>query len=141
MSDSVKLYVSGASSELARVESAIGRIRAEGFEVTYDWTTDVEAALARETALTQREREDMVNAALAGIDAADIVLWLASDEPSWGAPFEIGYAAGRGKIVVAIGLRKRSLFGARCIELDLPDDEALAILFTSTFGAPPRKES
>ena len=90
----MKIYIAGASAELARCKEAITIAREAGLEITQDWTLVVEmaASLTPEAAsdpafLKRCAAEDMQ-----GIEAADVFWLLLPEAESQGALFEFGYA-------------------------------------------------
>lgn len=128
----LKVYVAGASDEVARAERAIARLRGLGVEITHDWTPDVRAVAERAAgplSLEDQERLERARVDVEAVRRADLVLFLAPDPPlaTTGGGFEIGVAYILGKPVVVAGshaARRRFLFGVLLLEVE-SDDAAI----------------
>lgn len=136
----MKVYVAGGSSERGMVRGWIERLRAEGIEITHDWTDDpgYGRGCGREVGrhfgdlwlqvsvicgpgglcssctsprrIAQTDRD--------AIDAADVVWILMPAQKSEGAAWEFGYAVGKSKHTIVSGERTelpfRALASDRC---------------------------
>jgi nucleoside 2-deoxyribosyltransferase len=98
----LKVYVAGASAERhTRARPAIQALRAAGVQVTHDWTFDPGFSAPR---ATRQMGRDAALRDLAGVGAADVLLFLSPRVPSRGAWVELGYALARGIDVVVAEL-------------------------------------
>lgn len=98
MNSRVHVYVAGASSERARSEAMAEKIRSTGCVLTHPWWdvfTELEAA-GRLAHLTPSERLAHANADLAGVLAADLIVFLhpTPGHSSKGMWTELGFALG-----------------------------------------------
>lgn len=129
MTKPLRVYVSASSAEVNRAKRMISNLRCVGIHVTHDWTASVEASPGGDASLSDEQRRSVADADLAGIDAADVVIWLVASIPSWGAPFEAGYAVSKGKPVVAVGVNLAcTAFASKCIGLNGGEVEAIDAL-------------
>jgi len=125
----LRVYVSASSREVSRAKRLIAHLPLAGIHVTHDWTDSVEASPGGDASLSDEQRRTVADADLAGVDAADVVIWLVASIPSWGAPFEAGYAVGKGKPVVAVGTNLAcTAFASKCIGLNGGEVEAIDAL-------------
>ena len=148
----MKIYVAGASSEMALIETLMRRLREAGHTITHDWTVDVRNAgsaspddsVVRKTAA----RKD-----LRGIAESDVT-WLvkpAETSTSTGAWVELGYGIGlkdesvdryaikfqdASPMLVASGSSKKCIF-ADIVDHEFEEhEEALAFILQLRLGAP-----
>lgn len=123
------VFVAGPSKDLdrcIRVRTALIRL---GFLVPCDWMGRMVERRDRglvDADMTDDENMDARTYDLAGVDAADAVLWL--DEGSRGATFESGYATNAGKLVVAVGTEMLSLYSRTAPIRFAKDSEAIEYL-------------
>ncbi len=129
MTKPLRVYVSASSAEVNRAKRMIAHLPLAGIHVTHDWTASVEASPGGDASLSDEQRRSVADADLAGIDAADVVIWLVASIPSWGAPFEAGYAVSKGKPVVAVGVNLAcTAFASKCIGLTFGDARSIDAL-------------
>ena len=91
----MKVYVAGASSELARVEAFIARVKAiPGVEISYDWTVDVRKAGKANEGMTLAQRSKAACACERGVLQCNVFVYLVPlpGHKSIGAAFEAGLA-------------------------------------------------
>ena len=94
-----RLFVAGPSIIRERCQEIIDAAKAEGWTITYDWTRSESWLKPVPDLLTLAEESERN---LHGVRAAQVVLWVCSDEASsTGAGYEAGYAKGLGIPVVA----------------------------------------
>ena len=128
---SLRVYVAGSSREIPRVRAAHRALREAGFELAYDWTHGVEAAVARgvsEDAMPDGEAHAVATRDLAGVNAADVVWLLAPEQPTRGAWVELGVADALGSDIVVSGPRCRQSVFTRLGWLCDTYAEALAVI-------------
>lgn len=87
----MKIYVAGASKELARCQFWIDECREAGFEVTQDWTIAV-LEIRIGTTLTAEERRKCARDDLDGVLSASVLWMLVPSNASVGSWIEFGYA-------------------------------------------------
>jgi len=108
------LYVASASEQLVMVETYVDRLRACGFEITYEWTKDVrEGGFKSDDLLSDQERRYSAKMDYHGVKTADLVWVLTPSSKSQGCGMwiEMGMALSLGKRVVVSGpLARRSIF-------------------------------
>jgi hypothetical protein len=85
-----RVYVAGPSSDMPRCRAVMRELERRGATVTHDWVAQIERAGGR-LPEDRAERRAAVNADLAGVAAADVVLGLLGP-PSVGRAHEIGAA-------------------------------------------------
>jgi hypothetical protein len=105
------IYVAGGSSEAAEVAEMIARLKAIGYEVTYDWTKEVLAATTPERYLPRDRMIEAAKCDLVAIDNADIFWLMIPKKTSIGSSFEFAYAYTRGYSPIYIsGDHRSSIF-------------------------------
>ena len=125
----MNIFIAASSRNLERairVRTALIRL---GFLVPCDWMGRMAERRDRglvDADMTDEENMDARTYDLAGVDAADAVLWL--DEGSRGATFESGYATNAGKLVVAVGTEMLSLYSRTAPIRFAKDSEAIEYL-------------
>lgn len=124
----MNIFIAASSRNLERairVRTALIRL---GFLVPCDWMgrMDRRDRGLVDADMTDDENMDARTYDLAGVDAADAVLWL--DEGSRGATFEAGYATNAGKLVVAVGTEMLSLYSRTAPIRFAKDSEAIEYL-------------
>ena len=125
----MNIFIAASSRNLERairVRTALIRL---GFLVPCDWMGRMADRRDRglvDADMTDDENMDARTYDLAGVDAADAVLWL--DEGSRGATFESGYATNAGKLVVAVGTEMLSLYSRTAPIRFAKDSEAIEYL-------------
>lgn len=113
----MKVYVAGASKEIARCKAAMAAVRELGHEVTYDWTADIEAAAGPDETLDRAHLAQVAIEDLRGVKRARLFWLLLPEGDSTGAWTELGYALGLGvdyhadrPAIIVSGQRRRSCF-------------------------------
>lgn len=124
----MKLYVAGASREIALVESYVHRVREAGAVITYDWCAAMRAETRADHAIPSDELQVYATNDLSGIAHADSFWLLAPEEPSLGCWTELGYALARGRRVVVSGPWQRCIFAHRAEHKFSAHDDALSFL-------------
>lgn len=104
---SLSIYVAGASADRALVAGFIARLRAAGWTVTYDWTTDPGWTDPLHPRAVSAEND------LEGVIAARVFWYVAPEAKSEGSHFELG---------VAVAERRRDRLSARTILTSGPFD-------------------
>lgn len=97
-----RVYISGSSREIPRVQRAMELARSWGWEVTHDWTIPVETMIREGVAeheLSERAALEAVHDDFDGIRGADVVWLLLPHEPTTGAWVEWGMALATGSRV------------------------------------------
>lgn len=102
----MKIYIAGASSELARCERAVTLACALGHEITLDWTKDVRAATVLDDALSPSRCAELAAADLRAVEQAETLVLLIPKTPSTGCWVELGYALAHSIPVYTCGVRK-----------------------------------
>ncbi len=125
-----KVYVAGASAEIERARTMISLLEAAGIHVTSTWPSIIDSvgdANPRDASRDDRRRLSSI--CLEQVREADLLWFLVppKDRPSSGAWVETGCAIDRGKLVIASGDTKQSIFPSLAIELD-DDHAALALI-------------
>jgi hypothetical protein len=114
----VRIYLAGASKELALCEGFRDRLIAAGHEITLDWMANVRKHIITQGRadrdLTSNERRKYAEADLEGVRSAELFWMLAPREPSAGCWVELGYALRvqrwvLGQIIVS-GDHQKSIF-------------------------------
>jgi nucleoside 2-deoxyribosyltransferase len=91
----VRIYLAGASANIAVCEYWMAQLRTRGHTITLDWTVPIRenaAAGRTDAALSVVEKRHYARADLDAIKSADMVWVLAPAGPSTGAWVEMGYA-------------------------------------------------
>lgn len=89
--DGVKVYLATASSEIALAEMYMGRLRAAGHTITFDWTETIRSiGSANPREANNDDRGRWADADLGGALAADIFWLLVPGKPSIGCWVELG---------------------------------------------------
>ena len=116
MSETIKIYVASSSAELERAQAAMDRVRSWSprFELTRDWTADVEHERASgklDSDLKHSERAHYARADLGAVAEADILWLLVPREGvhTSGAWVELGAALVAGHMREALGLRNTTI--------------------------------
>lgn len=105
----MRIYVAGSLKEASRVRALMGTLRAQGHEITHDWTEgpipeDGDAGLSDIT------RAQIARACTNGVHGADLVVLLLSDSHAQrGSHTEFGMAlaAKHDPICVIVGTKER----------------------------------
>jgi hypothetical protein len=123
----MRIYVAGASSEIERARRVIAALRAEGHEITFDWTVDFEA---NET-LLDVQRGAYADADFQGVSMANRVVLLIPAPPNLtqGAWWEGGVADALEIPIIASGRpehRAKNIFLSHALEVDT-DEEAIEL--------------
>lgn len=88
-----KIYVAGASAELAMIQGFMAKLRAsDKFSVTYDWTVDVAKHGSTGEGLTREERRGHAAKDIEGVREADLFWMLVPSGRGVGAWVELGAA-------------------------------------------------
>lgn len=145
-----KVYVAGASKNIERTEAFLRRIYdyPNLFEVTFDWTRDVRAAMAAgrfDSDLSDEQRAVFAMTDAMAVIAADTVVVLAETPIVSGHAIELGIAIAHrfekpSKYIIVSGGGRRSIFtspglrpdGRSALLVDaevFDDDEAWTILY------------
>lgn len=107
-----KVYIAGSSKEIPRVRKWIAAMRAAGYEITCDWTDDVEAAMKLGRPPTDDEARPLAIMDMNGVLNASI-LWMLRPErvetESRGAHTEIGIAIGWNEAIKRFGVDEERL--------------------------------
>ena len=99
----LKVYVAGSSAHLEECERVMNNIRALGDDITHDWVAMIRYVGSANSSLSARERSIAAEAAMRGIDEADVVVLATPLALSRGMMFEFGYAVAKGKPVLMEG--------------------------------------
>lgn len=114
----LRVYAAGASGEVHMVAGYIERLRDADVVVTYDWTSDVKAAIEAgkvDASMTDVERMSYASHDFAAIAQADILWLLVPAGATIGAWAELGFACGTGTPVIASGPDvRRTIFTSLC---------------------------
>lgn len=134
-----RIYLAAASSTReTEAKPYIARLRAAGWDISFDWTIEVDAAEAHPTAYEFMSENTLNNCDLdlRGVETADVVWVLAPSKPSTstGAWVELGYALGlalaRGfdqrPYILVSGDYERCLFTRRADQLIADHEKAFA---------------
>ena len=138
----MKIYVAGASAERAVVGRYIAKLREAGAEITFDWVAPIEAdgGVANEGLSPERSQE-LAQAALDGVEAAEVVWILVPKTASIGAWIEMGSAltlrrrralssdgtSGLPRIFVS-GAYQRTIFSSLTCEVYDRDEDAYSAI-------------
>lgn len=125
----MNIFIAASSRNLERAIRVRTSLIRLGFLVPCDWMGRMADRRDRglvDADMTDDENMDARTYDLAGVDAADAVLWL--DEGSRGATFEAGYATSAGKLVVAVGTEMLSLYSRTAPIRFAKDSEAIEYL-------------
>lgn len=147
--ETLAVYVAGPSAEIARCETMIEALRAEGIRVTHAWP-----AVMRGHARPDGELEPSILAAeaeadLEGVRSADLVIvltherWTVGPGTSAGAMLEAGAAFGLGiPVLVAGGREIHALFGTlaahevtQAVGEPLEECDARAVTWAAAYAA------
>lgn len=123
----MRIYVAGASSEIERARRVMAALRAEGHEITFDWTIDFES----NEGLSDVQRAAYADADFQGVFLARRVVLLVPVSPSvtQGAWWEGGVADALEIPIIASGRpedRARNIFLSRALEVDT-DEKAVEL--------------
>ena len=102
----MKIYLAGASSDLAACEHWRDKLIAAGHVITHDWVSDVQAAIAcglRDHDHPPEERRAFALKDLRGVADADLVWILSSDGNSIGRWVELGFALAAARPLIGSG--------------------------------------
>ena len=125
----MNIFIAASSRNLERAIRVRTSLIRLGFLVPCDWMGRMADRRDRglvDADMTDDENMDARTYDLAGVDAADAVLWL--DEGSRGATFEAGYATSAGKLVVAVGTEMLSLYSRTAPIRFAKDSDAIEYL-------------
>lgn len=128
MGPRLKIYLAGASKDLAELKPLLRELREMGHEISHDWTVDIEAA----GSASPDDRGACALSAMRDLRAvrdADVV-WLRAPKAtstSTGAWVEVGAAIASGVPVVSSGDVSRCIFSELFARRFDNDDEALAL--------------
>ncbi len=106
----------------------MGLLRAEGVEISHDWTREVVAHQDRPA--SDEELRCYATLDYDGVAEADVLLALTPPYKDWGCALwtELGIALAMGKMCLVTGpLRDRNIFAHLCFRYET-DDEAIAVL-------------
>lgn len=95
----MKFYVATSSSNLDKAREAMAYVRAQGHEISCDWTDHVQAL---NEGRLEVSGHIICHQDIMGVCEAAALIYLHTDQPSAGAWFELGLAVGRGIPVAAI---------------------------------------
>lgn len=137
----MRIYIAGASVEIARAERAIKAVRELGSTITHDWTISVRAngGPGKEGKLSREEQAKFASEDLSGVERCELFWYLLPDPltRSEGAAVEFGYAQGLmacgcgPKLVMLSGNREGRIFcAARAFFWYASDEEAISRLAT-----------
>ena len=87
-----RIYLAGASKEIALCEGYRDRLKAAGHEITEDWMVAIRGAVAADSVLPKEERARCARMDLAGVSLADIFWLVVPEGTSLGVWVELGYA-------------------------------------------------
>jgi len=104
-----KVYIAGSSKEISRVRKWIAALRAAGYEITCDWTIDVEAAQKLGRLPTDEEAIPLAIMDMNGVLNATILWMLRPDTESTGVHSEIGIALGWNEAIKRFGVGEERL--------------------------------
>jgi hypothetical protein len=125
----MKVYVAGASAEILRAEAFVKRLRAAGFEITFDWPAMIRSVGSANGGLTDDQRNDASYHALAGVDECEVLVLLVPEKPSIGCWVELGYAfQGCIDTLLYVGDPERTIFSALTRHVVATDDQAFDLL-------------
>jgi hypothetical protein len=97
----LRVYVAGASREIARAEAVIAALREAGVEVTHDWTKTRRAQPGDDSTLDPQVALQIATDCVSGIMNAEALLVLVPDESTHGVLVELGVAWERGLTIHA----------------------------------------
>lgn len=102
-----RIYVAGGSSpkDRDRCRKVMGALRRHGFVITHDWIASFDALEARGLGEHNLSPEALVAFAeqdLAGVEMADVLVYVSPTGKSEGSAFELGYAHGTGKPIYVL---------------------------------------
>ena len=132
----MKIYVAGASAQIALIEGFIARLRGAGHEITFDWTVAVREAgsASPDDAAVRRHAAE---ADLGGVDRCELY-WLIKPDasnPSTGAWVELGSALTlkrlretRQPVTVASGASQKCIFADLCDHNFMEHEDAFAFI-------------
>jgi hypothetical protein len=126
----MKVYVAGSSGEIDRVKRVMATLRSRGYEITHDWTGEVEAARAAnysDSTYPTDMRFACASADYCGVANADVVvLLLPKTTTSRGMWVEFGIALGHepSPAIFVVGDALQSIFCELADEI-VEDEESL----------------
>lgn len=125
----MKLYVAGASAEIARAEAFIAKLRAHGFEITFDWPAHIRGVGASNEGVDYDECVRSAKADIKGVlDAEWFVLLEPEQAKTIGAWVEIGVALHAVIPVLWVGEGDRTIFSALATMSVSDDENAIELL-------------
>ena len=130
------IYVSAASAEIERAESAMAHLRAVGFEITHDWTVVMREAFRREPIDAEKAaHDDLWN----GIEPCDALIGLLPKAPSKGFWLEVGFAIGiqDGPHTILVGDPADACIWGGEVGAIVPDLEAAIRVLRERYGVEP----
>jgi hypothetical protein len=89
----MKIYLAGASAEIADIEAIIAKLKAAGHTITHDWTVDVRAAGNNASPDDDEVRVRAALADLRGVVTSDLTWVRQPENASTGSWCELGAAA------------------------------------------------
>lgn len=132
-----KIYIAAWSEEVERARTWMAKAREAGYEITCDWTPEVERFRSAGRAPTFEERLVAADVDMAGVLAADIVWVLCPATGGAGVHTELGIALGWNAAleafgnnvqddinIIASGAHARNVFGAKATYFFDTDEEA-----------------
>jgi hypothetical protein len=135
----VKIYLAGASAEVARCKALGEWCRRFGHEITFAWWDVVLAAKTHDRDLTEDARVEYAGKDLVGVIDADALWLVVPEERGVGAWIEFGFALGSirkfpSKRLIVSGDWKKSIFTSLAHDKFDTHEEALA--FVQSLGQP-----
>ncbi|HYX20449.1 MAG TPA: hypothetical protein VFA98_06345 [Thermoanaerobaculia bacterium] len=115
----MKIYVAGASAEIADIEAIIAKLKAAGHTITHDWTVDVRNAGNNASPDDDGVRVRAALADLRGVVTSDLTWVRQPESASTGAWVELGgalamkeggFPVGRRPLIVVSGPSRKCIF-------------------------------
>lgn len=107
----LRIYVAGASAEIERCEAFIARLRAAGFEITFDWPAHIRKVGASNEGIDLATRKSSAEADIQAVrDAEWFVLLEPEEAKTIGAWVEMGVAIQAAIPVLWVGEGDRTIF-------------------------------
>lgn len=124
----LRIYVAGGSTErLTVVRPMIDRLKAEGVDITHDWTQ----CEGYDRSPAPGERIGWARQDLRGVEDAHIVWVMVPKEPSTGAAVEMGAALVHGTPIIVSGRNGSCIFYDLCLCFDTHEEALAEILRAS----------
>lgn len=122
------IYVASASQQYLLVERYVDQLRAQGFDIAYEWTQDLrESGFKRDAELSEMHRRYIARMASLAVVDCDLVWVLTPTIPEHGCGMwiEMGMALALNKPVVISGpLAERSVFSEQAVARHREHDDA-----------------